>query len=57
MHRYTAKMHCVDTPEAEEILAVSEDDSLAALIRNLTPHVAKELWEIRVCLKPELAVK
>ena len=49
-------MHCGDTPEAE-IVAVSEDDSLAALIRNLTPHLAKQLWEIRVCLRPELAVK
>jgi len=39
----------------EEMLAVSEDDSLAALIRNLTPHMAKELWEIRICLRPELA--
>ena len=55
MHRYTAEMPGVASPLTEEMLAVSEDDSLAALIRNLTPHMAKELWEIRICLKPELA--
>ena len=48
-------MNGVVTPVTEEIRPVSDDDTLADLIRNLTPHVAQELWEIRVCLKPQLA--